>query len=188
MTLDRHLDRDERQRLLQVMGIEFDQQAALAAVDVDLLQVHDRAFDVNRHGLACSQWTGATHEVAAVTICGLGIAGGHGLDLEDAGHLLGGDLLVAVHEHDKRLDLVGLQQQGLDHDMLVHAQFASRDACATAFFVGIGYGFEVDFVLNQGPDGLGLGDVFLFAHATMIPLCQNLAKWLVHCSRFQVHG
>ena len=95
--------RPRAQGLGQHLWVDADQEAASPAVDANARQRQDGLLHVDGHGLAQPEGRGAAHQVAAVALRHLGLAG---LDLL-AGNLprqfLQADLAVAMHQHDQRL-------------------------------------------------------------------------------------
>jgi len=59
-----------------------------------------------------------------VAVGHLGLARLHALGADLARQVLGRDRAVAVHQHDQRLGVLVLHDQGLDHGVLVQAQLA----------------------------------------------------------------
>src|SRR6202008_3412309 len=96
-------DRRNAQRGRQVGAAYLHQQAAAAAVDVDLGELEDRALDEHRQGLARRERRGAADLVARVALRRLRRARLDALAARLARQVLGRDLAIAVHQDDERL-------------------------------------------------------------------------------------
>src|SRR5438105_7470357 len=96
--LNRHLDLFDLQHVAQDLRHNLDEEAALAAVDVNLRQVEDRALDVDREARARAEGARAADQVARVLLRLREVARVHSFDAQRARQLLGRDLSVAVHQ------------------------------------------------------------------------------------------
>jgi len=72
------------------------------------------------------------------------LGGTLGLDLKAAREVLGRDLAVAVHEDQEGLPRIVLHHEGLDHRVLVDAEFARADRGASVLLVAIDVLAELD--------------------------------------------
>jgi len=86
----------------------------------------------------------------------------------------GSDLAVTVHQHDQRLLLLGLHDQGLDHLVLIDAQ-SLRDLSRPIAGVGIAETAEGDISLAQKPHRSG-HRCFGFCHLDRHRF-SDLARW-----------
>src|SRR5262249_43179818 len=75
------------------------------------------------------------------------------LAADDPGELLQRHLAVAVHQHDERPAAVVMEDERLDHDMLVHAERVCRQPRAAAILVTVGVLSKRHVTFAQQPDG-----------------------------------
>src|SRR5574343_1922599 len=131
---------------------------------------------MHRHRLLGAEVAGAANQEAGVAVGDFRFAGFDLLAVDLAGEFLGRYLAVAVHQNDQRLGVFVLEDQGFDHGMLVHIQFARRHLGAAMFFVGIEVGREGDLVGLEEFGGLGFGGVFGFAHGVWRWMVSHLSS------------
>ena len=159
----------------QHAGLDADQVAAPAAVDVDAGSVEHAGLDVHRHRLARAERRGAADLVAAVALRHLGRARLDLLAADLARQVLRAHLPVAVHQHHQRPRALVLHHQRLDHLVLGHAELARRLGRAAVLDVVVDVFGEGDAVPAQPLRSRGLADVFDFpAHGVRRPLRPTL--------------
>ena len=139
--------------------------AAVSGVDVESGEVEDGALDVDGHASAGAEGAGAAAVVPRVVLGDLGVARTDALDAQLPRQVLLGDAAVAVHEDDQRLLRVGLEDERLDDEMLVDAEFAGDLGGSAVFDVVVEMLVVDGLLLLEQADGGGDGWLVLeFGH------------------------
>src|SRR5919205_1270531 len=145
--LDGDLDLFGVQHVLQDPRVYRDEEAALAAVDVDLRQIKNRALGVDVQVRARAEGAGAADEVAGVLLRLREVARVDGLHPHVPREVLRRDLAVAVHQDEEGALPLRLHHERLDDRVLVHAQSLGRVACPAALDVVVEVRGELDLLL-----------------------------------------
>ena len=95
-------------------GVNAQQIATAPAIEGDARKIQNAALNEYWHGPAQSERRSAAYQVAAVTLGCFHIAGFDMLGTDLSGQRLGGDIAVAMHQHDQGLGILVLHDQRFD--------------------------------------------------------------------------
>jgi hypothetical protein len=145
-------------------GVDPHQIAPASAIDQDFRQRKNGLFDIDRHRAPRAEWGRATHQVAAVPVGDFGRTGFDRLGADLPRQILGGDLAVAMHEHQQGLCVLVLHHQRLDDRKRVKPQHLCAVLGTSVFQVFIRVFGKCHLVRFEHLGGRSLGDVFFFGH------------------------
>lgn len=117
------------------LRIYFHQKPTPSAIDGDAWQAQNRRFDIDRHALAGGKGRRASHQIAAVFVGQFRLAGRNRLAANLPSQVLGGHGAVSMHQHDQRLGLFVLHDQGFDYREWVKPQHRRTVLGTTVFQV-----------------------------------------------------
>ena len=134
---------------------ERHQEAPLAPVNVEGVQLEDGGLGVEGKFFFRPEGGGAPHDIAAVILCHGGFAGLNRFDSKVAGEGFGGDLPVPVHQDDERGLGVGFHDEGFDDAVFVCSELPGGGSGAAALFVAVGVDLKGHLGSSQGSQRAG---------------------------------
>ena len=127
-------------------------------------QAADGLLEIHRHRLARGKWRCAAHQVPAVAIRHLGLAGFDRLGADLARQVLRAHRTVAMHQHQQRLRRFVLHHERLDDGIRIHRQFSRAVLGPTEFYIVVDM-LEKCHAVSTQPACCGcLGDMLAACH------------------------